>query len=88
MIVRVDKSFEKDTQKIKDKKVLKKLADLIQKLQEIQGLEEIQHLKKLKGYESYYRIRLGAYRIGISSEEDKIDLIRFLHRKDIYRFFP
>lgn len=88
MIVRIDKSFEKDTKKIKDKKILNKLANLIEQMQAAQGLDEVNHLKKLKGYATYYRIRLGTYRIGISVEEDKVDFIRFLPRKDIYKNFP
>ncbi|WP_202807006.1 type II toxin-antitoxin system RelE family toxin [Planktothrix agardhii] len=46
------------------------------------------HLKKLQGYDTFYRIRLGNYRIGIELNEDTIIFTRFLHRKDIYKFFP
>ena len=37
---------------------------------------------------SYYRIRIGDYRIGIKGEGDVIVLMRVMHRKDIYRVFP
>ena len=37
---------------------------------------------------SNYRIRLGDYRIGIEIQKDTIIFTRFLHRKDIYKFFP
>ncbi|WP_262708145.1 hypothetical protein [Botryobacter ruber] len=33
MIVRIDKSFERDVRKIKDKKILEKLADAIEHVQ-------------------------------------------------------
>ncbi|MGA9351150.1 MAG: type II toxin-antitoxin system RelE/ParE family toxin [Anaerolineae bacterium] len=42
----------------------------------------------MKGYDTFYRIRLGDYRIGIEVLEDKVILVRILHRKDIYRYFP
>ena len=46
-------------------------------------------VKKMKGYQSYYRIRVGNYRIGCKMEEGK--QIIFYHvksRADIYRLFP
>lgn len=45
--------------------------------------------KKLTGYKTFYRIRIGDYRIGI--ELEKTDTLRFIviaHRKDIYTIFP
>ena len=50
--------------------------------------QEIGDLKKLRGGERYYRIRLGEYRIGLILEGDKVVFVRFLPRKDIYRYFP
>ena len=88
MNVRIDKSFEKDTKKIKDKKLLAKIADTIKQVQASSESDEIKNLKKLKGSHSYFRIRIGNYRIGISIEGDTVDFIRFLPRKDIYKYFP
>ncbi len=45
-------------------------------------------MEKLKGYETYYRIKIGDFRVGIEFVEDKVILSRFLHRKDIYKYFP
>ncbi len=39
-------------------------------------------------YQNFYRIQVGAYRLGFVLEENTIVLVRFLHRKEIYRFFP
>lgn len=88
MNVRIDKSFEKDIKKIKDKKLLAKIADTIEHAQAAISGDEIKNIKKLKGSNSYYRIRIGNYRIGITIEGDVIDFIRFLPRKDIYKYFP
>ena len=44
--------------------------------------------KKLKGYKSYYRIKIGDYRIGVEIENDVIDFILISHRKNIYNLFP
>lgn len=39
-------------------------------------------------FERYYRIRVGDYRLGLALEGDTVILVRFLHRKEIYRYFP
>ena len=46
--------------------------------------------QKLRGYESYYRIRVGDYRIGLRLDFDRrvIEFRRVLHRRRIYRLFP
>ena len=48
----------------------------------------IRDLKKLKGYRNAYRIKIGSYRIGLVIENDILIFTRFLHRKDIYNYFP
>ena len=74
------------------KKIAKKDKD---KLQEIYNeflksddINSIHGIKKLKGFENFYRLRLGNYRLGFLFEDDKIVFLRFLHRKDIYKYFP
>lgn len=42
----------------------------------------------MQGYKEYYRIALGSYRVGIRIVNNAVTFIRFLHRKDIYRYFP
>ena len=86
MIVLIDKSFAKDINKINDKSILIKIAICITDIQNANSLSEIKNLKKLKGFESEYRI--GDYRICLIIENRKITFVRFLHRKDIYKFFP
>lgn len=88
MKIVIDKSFEKDVEKIKDKKILSKIADCIELIQKTKKTEDIPNLKKLTGYKFEYRIKLNDYRIGLIISNNKIEFIRFLHRKDIYKFFP
>ncbi len=50
---------------------------------------EISNIKKMKGKMfNAYRIKIGNYRIGIFYVDGMIELTRFMHRKDIYRYFP
>ena len=88
MKVKFESKFAKDLKKIKDPKVLSRLKKIIIHCKTIENLLEINNLKKLQSYETFYRIRLGEYRIGIEIQKDTIIFTRFLHRKDIYKFFP
>ena len=88
MIVLIDTCFEKDTDSIKDKKLLYKIADKIEEIQHSDSLKTVASCKKLTGSKNAYRIRIGDYRIGFLLENDTVDLIRFLHRSKIYDFFP
>jgi len=45
-------------------------------------------VKKMQGYDTFYRLRLGDYRIGIEVVDDRVIFVRILPRKDIYRYFP
>jgi mRNA interferase RelE/StbE len=45
---------------------------------------------ELVGYKSFYKIRVGSYRIGlqIDTETHLVEFMRVLHRREIYRKFP
>ena len=89
MKILVDKSFVKDVDKITDKKLLRNLNKLIIELENSNSLIELPNVKKIKGYDSFFRIRIGNYRLGLEEISGKgICLTRFLHRKDIYKYFP
>ncbi|MBV6477751.1 MAG: hypothetical protein HGGPFJEG_00495 [Ignavibacteria bacterium] len=88
MNVRIDKAFEKDTDKIRDKKILNLIADCIENVRVSKNIKEIINIKKLKGHNIHYRIKIRDYRIGIVFEYGTIVFVRFLHRKEIYRYFP
>jgi mRNA interferase RelE/StbE len=88
MIIAFAKSFQEDIEKISDQQVLTRLNSLLQSLEQAPSLTEIHNLKKLKTSGSYYRIRFGDYRVGLKFENGQLHLIRFLHRKDMYRYFP
>jgi mRNA interferase RelE/StbE len=89
MLVEFDKSFEKSINKIKDKSLFPKIEKVISILEATDSLLAIASIKKLNGFKTYYRYRLGDYRIGIEKlSESKVRLITIAHRKDIYNVFP
>jgi mRNA interferase RelE/StbE len=66
----------------------KRVAEIIESVEQTQDLREIGNLKELRGSDRYYRIRMGDYRIGVALEAETVVFVRFLHRKDVYRYFP
>jgi mRNA interferase RelE/StbE len=88
MTIKIDRALERDVAKIKDKAILKRLYLKILEIQKASKLSEIKNLKKLKGTKNFYRVKIGDYRIGMLYQNRTMEIIRFLHRKDIYRYFP
>ena len=88
MNIEIKKSFSNDIGKIRNKKIIKSILDTIENIQEANTTREIKNNKKLEGSKKHYRIRIGDYRMGLLIEDNTVFIVRFLHRKDIYRFFP
>ena len=88
MIVKIDKSFAKDVEKINSSSINKKISRIILGIQKASKVSEISNLKKLHGTKNYYRIRMSDYNIGIIIFKEDVQLVRLLHRKDVYKYFP
>ena len=88
MKIKFESKFSKDLRKIKDQKLLSQIKVVINECKLAQTLDDIKNLKKLKGYQIFHRIKIGDYRIGIAIINDELIFTRFLHRREIYRFFP
>ena len=63
------------------------MAKIIEQVQKVTSLKEVKNIKKLSGFDNHYRIRLGDHRIGLLADKNEIQLIRFLHRKEAYKYF-
>jgi mRNA interferase RelE/StbE len=81
-------SFARDLKRIKNKSLLQQVQHIIDQVKAAPALDDVSSLKKMQGYETFYRIRLGDYRIGIEVMGEQVIFVRILHRKDIYRYFP
>lgn len=88
MKVEFKESFAKDLKGVKDKGLLKRVKELIEAVEKVDSLIDMPNLKKLKGGGNYFRLRVGDYRVGISLENETVIFVRFLNRKDIYKYFP
>ena len=82
------KTFARDLKKIKDHDLLERIRKVIEGVERADDLQGISNLKKISGTANFYRIRVGEYRIGTVVEGDKVDFVRCLPRRDLYRFFP
>ena len=88
MKVEFRESFAKDLKGVRDRSVLKRTKEVIEAVEKADSLADITNLKKLKGGGNYFRLRVGDYRIGVTLEDDTVIFVRFLNRKDIYKYFP
>lgn len=88
MKVNYEKSFLKDVKKLNNQNIITKLKNTLLSFENSNNLQELQNIKKLKGFDIYYRFKIGDYRLGFKYENSEISIIRFLHRKDIYKLFP
>jgi mRNA interferase RelE/StbE len=86
--VAFEASFARDLQRVKDKELLRRVRQIIAETKVAVWITELRDLKKLQGHDTFYRIRLGDYRIGVEVIAGEIIFVRFLHRREIYRYFP
>ena len=82
------RSFAKDLRQVRDTSVLARLQEIIHEIGAAESIQDLKNLKKLSTESRPYRLRLGDYRLGLIIEADTVTLVRILHRKDIYRYFP
>lgn len=88
MQIQYERKFFKDLATVSSKSRLQIETFINQSFSDPDKIIKLGKLEKLKGYQHYYKIRIGDYRIGIKIENDIISFERVLHRKEIYKKFP
>ena len=88
MKVEFKTSYGRDLKKIKDSALLLEVKSVVDEVEQAASLYLIKNLKQLRGGGNNYRIQVGDYRIGLKIEDGTVYFVRFLHRKEIYRYFP
>jgi len=71
MKFRIEKSFDRDVERINDKKLLKKLRAFISTTENVDTIREISHIKKIEGYKSYFRVKIGEYRLSMDAVSER-----------------
>lgn len=81
--------FLRDLKKLNKQEIYSSIYELVfTTLPETVSLQDLPNVKALAGASNRYRIRVGNYRIGFEVNGDQIELMRVLHRRDFYRYFP
>lgn len=88
MEIEFTSSFIRDTRRLRNPELQVRIERTIEELEQAAGIEEIAGAARLRGPGQHYRIRIGDYRVGLSVENGKAVVTRFMHRRDIYRYFP
>ncbi len=88
MEVEFTPSFIRDLRRVRGTEIRGRVEGLIDDLESAPNLPAISGVARIRGPGRYYRVRIGDYRLGLVLDGGTAVLIRFLHRRDIYRFFP
>jgi mRNA interferase RelE/StbE len=52
------------------------------------SIYEMGKVEKMKGYDGFYKVRFGNYRLGLVIENEIVAVKTVMHRREIYKFFP
>ncbi|CCI00041.1 MAG: type II toxin-antitoxin system RelE/ParE family toxin [Microcystis aeruginosa K13-05] len=88
MQVEFRRLFFRDLGAINDRKLRQRIESVIAEVEAANSLAELRNIKAIESKPSYYRLRIGDYRVGIYIEDNIIAFVRVLHRKEMYRYFP
>ena len=88
MEVERSRSFTRDFSGIPSSEMRGRVLRKIEELEAAPTLTEVSGVRRITSEGDHDRIRIGEYRLGIVVESNVVILLRFLHRRDIYRFFP
>ena len=88
MEVRFRTSFTRDIARIRDANMHRRIQRVIAGLDAAPTILGFPGMAAVRGRAGYYRIRIGAYRLGIAVEGETVVLVRFLPRRDVSRSFP
>ena len=92
MKVVVKGTFDRDTDRVRNKELRIALDNKIGQMEKAKGLSNVTGVILLEGYSHHYRIivksKKESYRIGAIVRGETIWLVRFLPRRIIYKSFP
>ncbi len=83
-------AFTRGLRRLRDAALRRRVDSVITEIEAATSLTEIAGVRRVVASASglCYRIRMGQYRLGLAIVGDTVVLVRFLHRSEIYRYFP
>ena len=88
MKIAFEASFARDLKRVRDKQLLQGVQQVIEGVKEAAMIDTVAGVKKMQGYDTFYRLRLGDYRIGIEVVRRPCDLCADLASQGHLSIFP
>ncbi|NOT85895.1 MAG: type II toxin-antitoxin system RelE/ParE family toxin [Methylococcaceae bacterium] len=88
MEVRYSKKFFKQLAEIPSDSRSKIEAFVFSDIVTVTSIAELGKIEKMQGYDGFYKVRFGQYRLGLVIENGVITVKTVMHRREIYKFFP
>jgi len=82
------RSFSRDVDALPDAKLRLRLREVLLGIEVAERIQQVPNVKKMKGHAKAFRVRVGEYRLGLFVDGHTVQLVRFLHRREVYRWFP
>lgn len=87
--VTYSETFLKDIKKLKSTPYFQKIKTIcFDELPDYANIKQIKNLKKIVGHKNFFRIEIVDYRVGIQITGNSVKVLRVMHRKEIYKYFP
>ena len=88
MTVEFRASFARDLRTIRDADLLARIQVAVEAVEQAEKLQDAPNLTRIQGGGTYYRLRVGDYRLGLSVTDNIVAFVRCLNRSEIYKNFP
>ena len=88
MEVEYSAGFTRDLRRIRSSELRRRVLHKIEEIEEESSITEVTDVRRMRGGGHYYRVRIGDHRLGMVVQANVATLLRFLHRREIYRYFP
>ena len=88
MEVSYSKKFLKQLAGIPSETRVKIEGFVFNELVSVSSISSLGKVEKMQGYDGFYKVRFGNYRLGLVIENDVITVKTVMHRREIYKFFP
>ena len=88
MEIRYSRAFIRDLRRVRDASIRRRVDRALDDLEAASTIAEVAGAVRIASATRLYRIRIGDYRLGFALDGDAVALMRFMHRREIYRYFP
>ena len=88
MEVSYSKKFLKQLAGVPSETRVKIEVFVFNELVSVSSVSSLGKVEKMQGYDGFYKVRFGNYRLGLVIENEVITVKTVMHRREIYKFFP